>query len=252
MLTLVAIAALFAAKLAGADYMKTSLEACKVGIAGFIMPFVIVFCPAVILDFSQILPSILMLSGIVIALMILQTSVVGHFFTSLSLFQRFISLAISVLILRPPAAHNILKPGDIVMFEINGIYGGISPQISYALSLGQPKKEVRRMFDLCEQLYHFSLVELEKDRTFLDIELDLARQIHESGYEPVTPQIHKYNMSNVMPMKCQPSPGDYFTVHPNLSDPGFTAAAKFGDVIRFGKDRKVQRMNRTPAKLNVL
>ncbi len=154
--------------------------------------------------------------------------------------------------LRAPASHHTLSPGDIVMFEINSIYGGISPQICYALSLGQPKREVEDMFEFCKELYHFSLAELEKNGTFMDIELDLVDHIHRAGYEPMTPQIHRYNMSHAMPMGSAPRPGDYFTVHPNVCNKDYTAGAKFGDAIRITKDGKVERLQKTPAKLNII
>lgn len=153
---------------------------------------------------------------------------------------------------RAPASHNSLTLGDIVIFEINSIYGGVSPQICYALSLGRPKRGVEEMFEFCEELYNFSLLELEKNRSFMDIQTDLVSRIHGAGYEPMTPQIHVYNMSNLMPMDSPPQPGDYFTVHPNVCSKDYTAGAKFGDAVRITKDGRVQRLQRTPAKLNII
>lgn len=154
--------------------------------------------------------------------------------------------------LRAPASHNKLNSGDVVIFEINVTYGGVSPQVCYALSLGKPKREVEVMYDLCDELYHFALGELEKNRTFMDIELDLSNRIHAAGYEPMTPQIHIYNMSFDMPMSNTPQPGDYFTVHPNVCNKDYTAGAKFGDTVRIKKDGTVERMQTIPAKLNIL
>jgi Xaa-Pro aminopeptidase len=158
----------------------------------------------------------------------------------------------SPVFMRAPAANRTLNRGDIVLFEINSVYAGISPQISWALSLGQPAKEVAEMFAFCEQLYSFGIAELEKDKTYMDIELALAGRIHKAGYEPLTPQIHRYTMANIMPMNVTPQPGDYFTFHPNLTNKGYTAAAKFGDVIRINRDKKVERLNKVPAKLNII
>jgi len=108
------------------------------------------------------------------------------------------------------------------------------------------------MFDFCLELYQFALEELEKGRTFMEIELDLANRIHGAGYEPETPQIHRYNMAGVMPMGSPPQPGDFFTVHPNLANQDYTASAKFGGTIRMTKDGKAEEMHRTPAKLNIV
>ena len=153
---------------------------------------------------------------------------------------------------RAPTSHNILNPRDVVVFEIDVNYGGITSQICYALSLGRPKREVEEMFEFCKELYHLSLVELEKNRTFMEIELDLASRIHDAGYEPMTPQIHMYNMSVTMPMGSPPQPGDYFTVHPNVCNKDYTAGAKFGDAVRITKEGKVERLQTTPAKLNII
>jgi Xaa-Pro aminopeptidase len=153
---------------------------------------------------------------------------------------------------RAPASHNLLNPGDVVLFETNAIYGGITSQICYALSLGRPKRDVEEMFEFCSELYQFSLLELEKNRTFMDIELDLASRIHDAGYEPMTPQIHRYNRSGAMPMGSPPQPGDYFTVHPNVCNKDYTAGAKFGETVRITREGKVERLQTTPAKLNII
>lgn len=154
--------------------------------------------------------------------------------------------------MRAPASHNTLNLGDAVIFEINVTYGGVSPQISYALSLGRPKREIEEMFEFCKELYDFSLVELEKSRTFMDIEIDLVHRIHSAGYEPMTPQMHLYNMSGIMPMGSPPQPGDYFTVHPNVCNNDYTAGAKLGDAVRIRTDGRVERLQATPAKLNII
>ena len=153
---------------------------------------------------------------------------------------------------RAPASHNTLNRGDIVIFELNVNYGGITPQICFAISLAQPKREIEEMYKFVEELYHFTVGELDKNRTFMDIELDLAQRIHGAGYEPMTPQIHRYNISGAMPMDSPPQPGDYFTVHPNFCVKDYTAGAKFGDTVRITKDGKVERLQSTPAKLNII
>jgi len=153
---------------------------------------------------------------------------------------------------RAPASHRDLSLGDIGIFEVTAIYGGVSPQTCYAISLGEPQPDVREMFKFCEGLYQFSLAELEKQRPFIDIEQDLAQRIHNAGFEPMTPQIHIYNMTDEMPMDSPPQPGDYFTVHPNFCDPKYTVGAKLGDCVRMTKDGKVERLNRPPARLNII
>ncbi|MCL5961412.1 MAG: M24 family metallopeptidase [Chloroflexi bacterium] len=154
--------------------------------------------------------------------------------------------------LRAPASTTRLNPGDVVMFEVNVVCGAVDPQISYALSLGRPRRDVEEMFKFCEGLYEYSLVELEKNRTFMDIEVDLVNRIHAAGYEPVTPQIHRYNASGAFPAGSPPQPGDYFTVHPNVANKEYTASGKVGDPVRMTKAGKIERLQKTPAKLNII
>ncbi len=153
---------------------------------------------------------------------------------------------------RAPASHNKINAGDIVMFETNVIYGGVLSQIAYTLSLGEPAKPIKAMFDYCSELYAYALKELEKKRTFGDIEQDLVDRIHKSGYEPMTPQMHIYNASGSMPYDSPPQPGDYFTVHPNFANREFTAGAKFGEAVRIDAGGKVERLQKTPAQLNII
>ncbi len=154
--------------------------------------------------------------------------------------------------LRAPSTFKTLKKGDVAQFEIDAIYGGVSPQVCFSLSAGKPRKDVQEMANLCEELYVSALEQLEKKRTFLEIELDLANRIHKAGWEPITPQIHCYNCSYAMPMQSPAQPGDYFTVHPNCCNKDYTVGAKFGDVVHITKDGKVERLNKTPAKLNII
>ncbi len=153
---------------------------------------------------------------------------------------------------KAPPAHNVLNKGDVVIFELNVLYGGVSAQICFALSIGKPEAEVLKMYNHCEELYKFSLSELDKKRTFIDIEQDLSNRIHRFGYEPMTPQIHIYNMSGVMPMNGPAQPGDYFTVHPNMANKDYSKGAKFGDTIRIDRNGKVERLQKTPAMLNIV
>lgn len=153
---------------------------------------------------------------------------------------------------RVPPSQRILEPGDVVVFEVNSAYGGVNPQSCFACSLGSPANDVQTMFALCQELYGFALTELGKQRTFMEIEQELIQRIRSCGYEPMTPQIHVFNMAMVMPMAARPKPGDYFTVHPNMADPKYTVGAKLGDAVRISKEGYPQRLQKTEAKLHVV
>ena len=153
---------------------------------------------------------------------------------------------------RAPASNHALKMGDRAIFEINALYGGVSVQICYTLSLGKPGRKTAGMYEFVKELYEYSLAELEKARTFGEIERDLVDRIHNNGYEPMTPQIHIYNQAVDMPVNSPPQPGDYFTVHPNICTKDYSDGAKFGDTVHITKDGKVERLQKTPARLNII
>jgi TRAP transporter 4TM/12TM fusion protein len=104
----VAIAALFGAQLAGAPYMKTGLEAAKVGIAGFALPFMFVWSPVFLWDFSNPMVSIMELLICVFIILILQTAIVGYFLTFLNLGERIIAFAGPVILMIYLYSRNFL------------------------------------------------------------------------------------------------------------------------------------------------
>ena len=74
----VALAALFGAQIAGAPFMKTGIEAAKVGIAGFLLPFMVVWSPSFAGDFSRPEMVILDLLICVITFIAAQAALVGY------------------------------------------------------------------------------------------------------------------------------------------------------------------------------
>lgn len=91
----VAIAVLFASQLAGSDYVKTGIEACKVAFAAFFLPFLIVYTPALVLNFSNPLVSVLGMIGSFAMLVGLTVGFVGFYLTELNLFERIVAFGFS-------------------------------------------------------------------------------------------------------------------------------------------------------------
>lgn len=87
----VALAAVYGAKLAGGGYIKTAVEACKVGMAGFILPFMLIWAPGFMGDFSEPLVQIIKLIIILVLLFSTQMVLMGYFLSKLSLLERVIS-----------------------------------------------------------------------------------------------------------------------------------------------------------------
>lgn len=85
----VALACVFASKLAEARYIRTGLEAAKVGIGGFIIPFMIIWCPVLLLDFHEAIDITLMkLVACFISLLGLQIGIVGYYMLALNVLER--------------------------------------------------------------------------------------------------------------------------------------------------------------------
>jgi TRAP transporter 4TM/12TM fusion protein len=95
----VAIAALFGAQIAGASYMKTGIEASKVGIAGFVLPFMIVWCPSFLGDFSNPVISFFDLLSCILVFVSLQAGIVGYLMTRLQPTERILMIAAALILM---------------------------------------------------------------------------------------------------------------------------------------------------------
>jgi TRAP transporter 4TM/12TM fusion protein len=92
----VALAALYASRLAGSDYIKTGVESTKVGIAGFIIPFSFVFIPAFSWIFSDITFSATGIIATIIIIIGLQMAAVGYGFLKLNVAERVLFASTSI------------------------------------------------------------------------------------------------------------------------------------------------------------
>jgi TRAP transporter 4TM/12TM fusion protein len=77
----VALVAMVAARLAEASYFQSAIEATKAAVGGFIIPFMFIYCPVLLLQPQDPLEAILGIIASVICLLILEVSFVGYFFT---------------------------------------------------------------------------------------------------------------------------------------------------------------------------
>lgn len=93
----VALSAVFASKLANASYFKTSMEAAKAGIGGFILPFMIVWYPILMLGSSEIGFAITGMISCIAALVSLEAGFVGYFFKTLNTFERLLHIVSGLL-----------------------------------------------------------------------------------------------------------------------------------------------------------
>jgi TRAP transporter 4TM/12TM fusion protein len=134
----VALAALFGAQLAGASYMKTALEAAKVGIAGFVLPFMIIWSPAFLGDYSDPFISVTGLIVCILVFIALQAGFVGYMFARLNVFERILGFTATLVLMAYINTKSILLLAvGLAMFVI-----GFGIQIGRRrLGVTEPKPE---------------------------------------------------------------------------------------------------------------
>lgn len=87
----VALVALIAAKLAEASYFKSAIEATKAAVGGFIIPFMFIYCPVLLLQPQEPFEAALGIIASVTCLFALEVSFVGYYFTHCDLVDRLLA-----------------------------------------------------------------------------------------------------------------------------------------------------------------
>jgi len=81
----VAVSSLVASRLANAGYLKTSFEAVKVSIVAFLVPFLFIWSPAILLQFTDNpLHTIIPITAIIMAVIAISATLVGYYVTPLN------------------------------------------------------------------------------------------------------------------------------------------------------------------------
>jgi len=88
----VAMAAMAAAGIAKGKYITTAIESFKLAISGFIIPYLIIFNPVLILRPNSLVWGLISLFSIILGLSALTMFVYGYFISKLSILERFIML----------------------------------------------------------------------------------------------------------------------------------------------------------------
>ena len=106
-----AITAFAAANLAGSEMMSTGIEAFKLGIAGFMVPFAFVFQPALLLQGTLL--EIIKGTGLTsLGVVCLAASLIGHIWSPLNWFHRILFIGAAGLLVFPTIG---LELGGIVL-----------------------------------------------------------------------------------------------------------------------------------------
>jgi TRAP transporter 4TM/12TM fusion protein len=134
----IAIGAMIASRLAGSRYMKTAVEASKVAIAGFIIPYLFVWCPVLLL---QPVDPLLAIAGIIASLLIvvcLQIVICGHYLTIVSPWDRAIfAIAALLIFLSLARGIHLLLFTAIIIFMIATIFQWRKRQLGTSVLLAK-------------------------------------------------------------------------------------------------------------------
>ncbi|MBU2497582.1 MAG: hypothetical protein KKE57_01650, partial [Proteobacteria bacterium] len=98
----VAPASIIAAKLAGANFFPTAVEAVKASLAGFVLPFLIIWNPVLLLqpETSSVLLSITRLMACLVLLVALEVVIVNHYVRPLRVLERALFAVSAAAIIR--------------------------------------------------------------------------------------------------------------------------------------------------------
>jgi len=119
----VAIAALVAAKLAGGKFVKTGIEATKAAIGGFIVPYLIIWCPAIILEPRGMAMAPFKLTAAAMLIIAVQIVVCGCYLTKIGLVGRiFYSIIVGMLFLYLPSENFFLMGGGMALFVVATVW----------------------------------------------------------------------------------------------------------------------------------
>ncbi len=97
----VALAAYTAAGIAGDDPLKTGWTALKLTIAGFIVPFIFVYSPNLLLIDARFLPTLLAVVTALVGVFCLGVAVENYFLRRLFLVERILVFAAALLLIKP-------------------------------------------------------------------------------------------------------------------------------------------------------
>lgn len=113
----VAVGVVIASKLAGGRYTRTAIEAVKTAVAGFLLPFMFIYCPVLLLQSQGPINAVFGIIASIVLLLALQIAFVGYYFTRCRPIERVLSLlAAGLLMAFLPLQHYALFAAGMVIF----------------------------------------------------------------------------------------------------------------------------------------
>jgi TRAP transporter 4TM/12TM fusion protein len=113
----VAVTAVAAAQIAGANPMTTGWQATRIGIGGFLAPFLFVYQPALLMkgEWSEIVISF---ASAAVGIAALCAALAGHMFTPLGWVRRAFLAAVSLAAISPSLTVSVVTSGLVLAFGI--------------------------------------------------------------------------------------------------------------------------------------
>jgi len=133
----VALASITAAKIAGADMWRTSWEAVKLAWVAYLVPFLFVFSPALLLK-GQMVDVLLAVGTAFLGMAAVSVGIIGFATRPIGYLERAAYVAFGVMLMIPPDAHFVT-----ILINVVGAAGlivlvGVPYFIKFGLSVSQP------------------------------------------------------------------------------------------------------------------
>ncbi|UIZ91531.1 TRAP transporter large permease subunit [Corynebacterium sp. CNCTC7651] len=107
----VALASFAAAGLSGADPVKTGFQSMKLSLAGYIIPFIFVFNPAMLLQDVNAAQAITVAITGVVGVLLLSVAVEGHFMVNVNPIIRILFAAAALTLMAPDLSTDLIGVG---------------------------------------------------------------------------------------------------------------------------------------------
>ena len=119
----VALAALVASGIAGGSYFKTSFIGFKIAMIAFILPYLIIWNPAVIMQPETPFIGVMTILSILLAMLAIAIVFTNYFITAITLLQRILfSLSAVILLGYAFTVHNLFLVIGIVLMALLTYY----------------------------------------------------------------------------------------------------------------------------------
>ena len=120
----VAVAAFFAATIAGAEPMKTGFEAVRFSWAAYIVPFLFVFSPTLLLQSPSIGATMLAITTAIIGVWIVSAGMVGYLLGHVGMIERIALVAAGIALLIPSEIGTWAAWSDVIGMVVAAVLAG--------------------------------------------------------------------------------------------------------------------------------